>query len=406
MALRLAQWLVSDRQHAAVPPQSLEEAITDHTHTGSFLDWARLTLPLAEPNPDLCAAYGQLFDSITHIRETQSHQFANLLKDWTEVGSTQKNILPIENVLDTVIAPLAAQEPVLLIVIDGMSLAVCHELLSTLEQPWHLVRPIQPALATIPSITATSRTSLFCGQLRSGKAPQETQSFTTHPSLLKHCKRDAPPLLFHKAALQSTDSPTLAADLRSAIESDQHQIVALVINAVDDLLSKGDQIDTSWTLEHIKVLKPIMQSALNASRVVVLTSDHGHILHNNTQYQPGDGGERWRTNSDQPTQQELQIRGKRVLTEGATAIAPWTEKIRYSPAKKHGYHGGINPQEMIVPIAILASPRSSLSSSTVAIPLPDWWESFDSSELAQPKPLALAENDFGPLFSYAGSDDL
>ncbi|MGI8934589.1 MAG: BREX-2 system phosphatase PglZ [Phormidesmis sp.] len=412
MALRLAQWLVSDRQHPPAEtqsePQSLEEAIAYHTDTGSLLDWARLTLPLAEPNPDLCAAYGQLFNTITHIRETQSHQFANLLKDWTEVGSTQTTILPIENVLDAVIAPLAEKDPVLLIVIDGMSLAVCHELLSTLEQPWHLIRPIQPALATIPSITATSRTSLFCGQIQSGKAPQETQGFTAHPSLLKYCKRDAPPLLFHKAALQSTDSPTLAADLRSAIESDQHQIVALVINAVDDLLSKGDQIDTSWTFEHIKVLKPILQSALNASRVVILTSDHGHILHNSTQYQPGDGGERWRTNSDQPSEQELQIKGKRVLIEGSAAIAPWTEKIRYSPAKKHGYHGGINPQEMIVPIAILASPRSSLSGSSVAVSLPDWWKSpLDLSELAQPQQTqALSENDFGPLFTYTGSDDL
>lgn len=83
-----------------------------------------------------------------------------------------------------------------------------------------------------------------------------------------------------------------------------------------------------------------------------------------------------------------------------------SSKVRYSQTKKHGYHGGINPQEMIVPIAILASPHSSLSSSQFTVPLPDWWDLLVTPELSQSQTQALAENDFGPLFSYTGSDAL
>lgn len=42
--------------------------------------------------------------------------------------------------------------------------------------------------------------------------------------------------------------------------------------------------------------------------------------------------------------------GSRVLMpESKTLIAPWTERLRYG-MKKNGYHGGLTPQEMVVPM--------------------------------------------------------
>ncbi|MEL6130961.1 MAG: BREX-2 system phosphatase PglZ, partial [Cyanobacteria bacterium J06628_4] len=176
MAIRLAQWLVVSTDASSENPKSLEEAMSHYTQEGSFLDWARLMLPIAEPNRELSTAYGKLFESVTTIREKQSHQFAQLLQNWTAIGSTQKAVLPVERILETVVAPLTEDHPVLLIVLDGMSLAVGHELLTDLtQQHWHLVvpeshdSPLRSGLAAIPSETSVSRASLLCGQLTRGQ---------------------------------------------------------------------------------------------------------------------------------------------------------------------------------------------------------------------------------------------
>jgi hypothetical protein len=418
MALRLVQWLVSYKANLPGDPKSLEDAIADHTQEGCFLDWARLTLPVAEPHRELSTAYSKLFDTITALRKTQSYQFAKLLKDWTAVGSTRKSVLPVEQILDTVVAPLAATAPVLLLVMDGMSMAVSQELLSDLtRQNWHLLTPeshnfpIQAGLAAIPSETSTSRTSLLCGKLTRGQQNQEKQGFTQHPALLQQCKRNAPPQIFHKATLQSTDAPMLSEELHSAIESTQHQVIGVVINAVDDLLSKGEQVDIEWSCDRIKVLQPILQAASNAKRLVILTSDHGHVLEHHTKYQSAQGGERWRIDDGQPNDQELQLTGERVLPpEGSSIIVPWTEKLRYSSNKKNGYHGGITPQEMIVPIAVLAPSGIKLEGwSQTALQIPRWWDTtqvdIPESPLAKNTQVKQDETHFGPLFSYVATLD-
>ena len=58
----------------------------------------------------------------------------------------------------------------------------------------------------------------------------------------------------------------LAASVLSEIESPRRRIVGVVINAVDDHLLKGDQIDISWTAEAIKVLPMLLYEARLAGR--------------------------------------------------------------------------------------------------------------------------------------------
>lgn len=421
MAIRLAQWLVQEAKAPSQQPNSLEEAIAYHTQEGGFLDWARLMLPIAESNRELSTAYGKLFDAVTAVRENQSYQFAKLLKDWTAVGSTRQSVLPVECILETVVAPLAATDPVLLLVMDGMSLAVAYELLSDLiRQNWQLIarntqdNAVQAGLAAIPSETSVSRASLLCGKLIQGQQNHEKKGFAQHPALRQHCKRNAPPILFHKDGLQSVTPPILSGELYNALESDKHKVVGLVINAVDDLLSKGDQVDIAWSCDRIKVLQPILQAAGNAGRLVILTSDHGHILHcGGTEYQAGKGGERWRINDGKPNRHELQIEGERVIfAEQTSVIAPWTEKLRYTTSKKNGYHGGVTHQEMLVPIAILtpsASPPKDWYRGTIQFPT--WWE-IDYLKFSKPtsEPLQATSNpaELGPLFEYipvASSED-
>jgi hypothetical protein len=92
--------------------------------------------------------------------------------------------------------------------------------------------------------------------------------------------------------------------------------------------------------------------------LVVLISDHGHVLDCQAQGRPFKdnlaGGERWRSANGIATVDELKVEGSRVMTKGHRLIAPWSERVRYG-IKKNGYHGGLTPQEMIVPIAVLSS---------------------------------------------------
>ena len=76
-----------------------------------------------------------------------------------------------------------------------------------------------------------------------------------------------------------------------------------------------------------------------------------------------------------PGDGELRLSGPRVvIPESKDVIVAWSEKIRYG-IKKNGYHGGVNPQEMVTPIAVL-SPSENFPEGWVEVPVdvPSWWE--------------------------------
>jgi hypothetical protein len=58
-------------------------------------------------------------------------------------------------------------------------------------------------------------------------------------------------------------------------------------------------------------------------------------------------------------------------------IAPWSELVRYTPAKKYGYHGGLTPQECVVPCAVFVRHNQNHDHLTEwdEQPLyqPQWW---------------------------------
>ena len=62
------------------------------------------------------------------------------------------------------------------------------------------------------------------------------------------------PVLFHKASLQEADDTSVAAEVRGEIAAAHRRVVGVVVNAVDDSLLKGEQIDTRWSRDEIKVL--------------------------------------------------------------------------------------------------------------------------------------------------------
>ena len=163
--------------------------------------------------------------------------------------------------------------------------------------------------------------------------------------------------------------------VRQAIRETQRKVVGVVLNAVDDHLTRADQLRLSWTVNQFHHLDTMLAEAQLVPRAVVLTSDHGHILEAGSVRLPGGENERWRAFSGMLAEAELVFEGPRVVavTGERHLIAPWSETVRYSQ-KKHGYHGGATLQEVLVPIGVFTPPDHTLA-GWEGLPdrKPMWW---------------------------------
>jgi hypothetical protein len=393
MAIRLVQWLGKSGADDT-PPADLPRAARDHLDDGSFADWARLRFRTADPIGALDQAYKSLGRLAAEVRERDAETFATLLKGWTSSNASSDDVVPLEEILTRIVAPLAQAKPTLVILLDGMSGAVFHELVNDITgNEWLSVQPadqdkLPAGLATLPSVTEASRTSFFCGTLQTGNSNTEKKAFAKHSVLKPLTDGGKPPELFHKAQLTSDESG-LAVEVRKTIGSSNHRIVAVVVNAVDSHLTSNEQIETQWTKNSIKPLGGLLHEAHLADRAVVLVSDHGHILEQDSQLISTDGecGERWRPPSGELRDDELEISGNRVLKPSGNAlVAPWTESVRYS-IKKNGYHGGFNPQEMVIPIGVLCPIDSCPDDWTEAkVAAPEWWDLPLETTVTEPLP--------------------
>lgn len=397
MALRLVRWLTYNRLTASSQAKSFVQGVDQYCSEDSFVDLARLTIRNGDAVAALSESYSDLFREVTNLQEAKAEHFACLLKDWTAAGSTSADLIPVEKVLDRIVAPLATRVPVLVIVLDGMSMAVYWQLLRDIRaRGWFSICPEgltkqSPAIATIPSVTEFSRTSLLCGRLCNGDAAAEKVGFSTHAALLQASKAGKPPVIFHKATLQETDDISLSSPVRAEIANVDRRVVGVVVNAIDDHLLKGEQLNLSWRLDTIRVLGPLLKEAYDAVRTVILLSDHGHVVETSTRFGAADGGERWRASDGRVEPGEIVLSGNRVVVGNGIITVPWTENLRYA-IKKNGYHGGSNPQEMIAPIAIL-SPTENFPAGWVesqAVP-PVWWDEKADVATATPQSTTITK---------------
>lgn len=384
MALRLAHYLGTGPPEAR--PTSLSQVSLAYAEEGGYVDWARRYLSGGDETEALARAFGMLSNSVRELRERQNREFARLLSDWHKTPATLEGLLPIEQALSAIVAALAAATPVLLLVVDGMNYAVFRELCDDLkEQGWIELtnrqdRPLPSLVSIIPSVTETSRASLLAGRVIQGHSASEKHSFATHPDLLSVCRVGRPPVLFHKGELVEPGATGLAAAVRDAIRDANRKIVGVVLNAVDDHLARSDQLRFSWTVSQFHYLDAMLYEAQLANRVVIVTSDHGHVLEDGSWHLAGSEEERWRAYSDALVEQELMFEGPRI--EQATGfrriVVPWSERVRYGQ-KKQGYHGGATPQEVLVPIGVLTTPdRAIVGWEALPDRKPAWWNALET----------------------------
>lgn len=377
MARRLARWLLSPMDAG----DSLPDAVQWQADQGAYVDWARFRLLGGDLLPALSDAYARCRQAVMERRNVFARSAAQALVHWNaQPPAGDGRVVPLERVLDRVVAPIAAAHPTLLLVMDGLSNSIFRELFSRAAGhgwaewvPESQGKPLV-GVAAFPTITEVSRTSLLCGRLTAGAQAQERAGFSTHPGLSALSRADQRPKLFHKGDL--ADGGSLSAEVRAALSDPRQQVVGVVYNAVDDHLSGPDQLTQRWTLEDLRLLLPLLREAREARRVVVVTADHGHLLEDGTTLVAGADSDRWRPGKDVTSPKEIALTGGRAVTsDGANAVVClWSENTRYA-GRKNGYHGGLSPQEVTVPLSVFAPLGVNLSGWSPTAPnLPDWWE--------------------------------
>lgn len=377
MARRLSRWLLT----APRPAAPLQTAVAWQSDEGAFVDWARFRLLGGDEVPELSQAYSACREALIVRRNKFAKPFAQALIEWNaNKPCIDGRLVPVESVLERVLAPIASSHPTLLLVMDGLSVSIFRELFArSASYGWAEMVPSdigQPmvGVAALPTVTEVSRASLLCGRLTLGAAAQEKSGFASHAALLAQSRPGAPPRLFHKGEL--ADATNLAPEVRAAVADPHQRVIGVVYNAVDDHLSGPDQLHQRWALEDLRLLLPLLREAREARRVVVITADHGHLLEDDTTQLVGGESDRWRLGTDGRGPHELVVSGGRVVTsDGSNAVVClWGESTRYG-GRKNGYHGGLSPQEVTIPLSVMVPLGMSLPGWTLAPPFqPEWWE--------------------------------
>ncbi|MEV5828482.1 BREX-2 system phosphatase PglZ [Spirillospora sp. NPDC052242] len=353
MAVRLVRWLAGEPE----PGGALRDHVDRYVRDGAWVD--RAVTGVRDAHDD---AYTGLLAAVRARRDDFDRGFAQRLAAWSGGPGDAGDLVLVENLQAAVARPLAGDSAPLIVVLDGMTAAIATEITAEIVREgtgrWlEIGRHAQGregALATIPSITTCSRTSLFSGELRTGGQAEERDGFDA----LWPTRRTE---LFHKAHIRDG----LGDKLKAAV-ADRAIVVGVVLNAVDDSLDKGRADGRGdWHVGGIAGLRPLLDAAWHAGRPIVLTSDHGHVLDR------GDASvtvkaEAARHRTGEPGDGEITMSGPRVLTGDGTVVVPWNERIRYN-SRKDGYHGGVSLAEMVVPVVVLV-PSGRLR--------PDGWEDY------------------------------
>jgi hypothetical protein len=371
-ALRALRWLSTPD----TAPTTLAAALARHVAEDGWVDRARLKLWVGASDPVVAEAYRRLHAAVDARRARHDEQFARLLAAATAADAAPGGLLRVEDVLARVVRPvLDAGRGVLLVVLDGMGVAASSTLVESVTAGmwWELTPgggPRAGVLAALPTVTEVCRPTLLSGRLvRGGQAEERA-------GLAAALGPDA--VLFHKAELvtRSGAGENLSRAVVDALADPAHRLVAAVVNTIDDALDRSDPAATEWTLDTVRLLAHLLDQA--GDRVVVLLSDHGHVVDRGADavfrsHRDATTG-RWRPATSPPGDGELEFTGRRVLLGDGTVVLPWREDLRYGP-RKAGYHGGASPAEVVVPLTVLTRGDESAVDGWSAAPVasPAWW---------------------------------
>lgn len=365
MAVRLVRWLCARR----TAPANFADALRLYESDGAWVERALGDIWDGDNDARLAHAYGRLAHAVQSARQAQDQDAARLLAGGI---AADPSVPGVESLLTYTVVPLSVQNPVLLIVLDGMSFATATELADEFpDRGWtELVRPNTlrrgAAIAALPTITEYSRTSLFAGELLAGNQQTEKARFAATVG----------GIAFHKDDLRSDAGHALPSAVTAAVADRDRTIVGVVLNTIDDALAAAEVDALRWHVDQISNLPALLDAAREAGRVIILTSDHGHVVERGSELRSASGAAaRFRDPSTGPAQSdEVLVSGPRVLTPGGASVLAVSDGVRFA-AKRAGYHGGAALAEVAIPVIVAQPKGATAPDGWVEAPPqePVWW---------------------------------
>lgn len=395
LAARLALWLrdpISDAHGTAVAPAAgpatFGDVLDGYRADGAWVDAARRRVEEGDDAPtELAAVLARISEAAYERRRAGNQRFAQALAHWTVHGTATEvpddGVVAVEVILEQVAVPLAAAEGALLVVLDGCGLPAFLELVDQFRllgfQEIGRGGRRAVGLAALPTVTDVSRASLLCGTLTTGNAEHEKRGFVAQDAVRRLSGLPAR-LFHHRPDLTTGVGQGLPAEVLAALGAAGPRLVGAVVNTIDDELSRGD-FTREYAIEHLGPLQGLLRAAADAGRYVIITADHGHVLGvgldgRGDARRGGEGGDRWRDADRDLDDDEVLLRGPRVLRgDDRGVIAPAQDDLRYS-AKHGGYHGGATPEECVVPLSVFRPPGVDAPPGwePVSAAPPGWWD--------------------------------
>jgi len=438
-AVRLATWLAERAQRPAPPMfapawQAGTDLAVRYAEEGGFVDWARGRLRAP-------TAFGTALDSAVRLvleaadvtRHQDDERFAKGLVAWWEAKRPATQVTPIERATAQLVGEFLdhTERPMLVVLMDGMSQASMVQLLTRLQtqKRWAPIvwrpknfrgaRMLPPVLAALPTLTQVSRASFFAGRFEPKFGDQNTSAdparWANNPVVKKRALgAELPPLIMRGGMQAAGDLPK---DVKDAIHSEM-AVVGVVVNAIDEQLKGSAQVRVDYSEAQIPLLDALLTEAEGAERVVLLASDHGHVLGHNmriekpAKFSDLTGGARWRAlGPDDPIRaNEVKLPDDAWRPAGSVGVAALWDETVANRDPKYGEHGGVSLAEVVAP-AVLIAPEwlhqvagdHSVSLETRPLLTPDWWElRLPTPRLAAAQPVqAPASQAAAPSLPFA-----
>jgi hypothetical protein len=332
---------------------------------GSRLDLRALTLTRhLVQNPALSSTVTPFLNDYWIWRSELNARFARHYLDQYEAAlhDREHRVFGVHRLLQWVVAPLLqSQARVLLLVIDGMSCPNFLRLMELWEQDRQpiFVQQVRPALSLLPTVTSVSRKALFMGKLPTDRLDDEEayeqKARLTEEAGIKQALPGRTIRFYNKTNIGA------AAELINDLQFRRAELVAVVLNEIDDGLKSPQTSVSLLRPEDIGPLVATVHAALTAGWAVLMTADHGHTWFRGKDMRIGDpGGEASaRYGMLSP---EAAIPKSAVETcdpniarlEDGQRLALLTACGAYFSRVPHrGYHGGASLEEVVVPYALL-----------------------------------------------------
>ena len=408
-AVRLWRWLTLLAGESGGPVASAAStapAARRHIDHDGWADAAINDAANGVDDDELAAALRLVVEAAMRRRDEGERAFASGLAAATsadtgaEAGGLSDEagtVWYLESLLPRVVLPMARKAPVLLLVMDGMSAAAATEILTDATGRLGWIEAALPdpagggsaarraaALAVLPSLTEASRASLLCGRLTRGQQGVELAGYRELTAKVGKIRAQ----LFHKKGVDTTTPGALLSGVGTVIDDHTVDLVTVVLNTIDDALDRSDPSGTVWTADAVKHLEPLLARARSAGRTVVITADHGHVVERRMgtmRPHPDMSSNRSRPVTGTVEDSEIEVSGRRVLTDDGRAVLAVSEGLRYGPLKA-GYHGGASAAEVVVPVAVLVPDEAT---NPLRLPLlppqtPSWWDLSEVVALSTP----------------------